>query len=94
VIGLRVVVMQRFDFEKWLQAVQDYGVTYAHVAPPISKSLVVGLMVVVLLAKDPAVQKYDLSSLRVINSSSAPLKEDLLLAVYRRLGIPVKQGIT
>jgi acyl-coenzyme A synthetase/AMP-(fatty) acid ligase len=52
------------------------------------------LTVVVLLAKDPIVKKYDLSSLRVINSSSAPLKEDLLMAVYTRLGIPVKQGIT
>src|ERR1700737_4880187 len=37
-IGLQVVVMRRFDFEKWLKAVQDYGVTYAHVAPPISIS--------------------------------------------------------
>jgi hypothetical protein len=38
-IGLKVVVMRRFDFPKWLQAVQDYGVTYAHVAPPISVRL-------------------------------------------------------
>jgi 4-coumarate--CoA ligase len=47
---------------------------------------------VVLLAKDPIVEKYDLSSIRIINSSAAPLKEDLLLATYRRLGIPIKQG--
>jgi 4-coumarate--CoA ligase len=48
---------------------------------------------VVLLAKNPLVDKFDLSSLRVINSGSAPLKEDLLVATYKRLGIPVKQGI-
>ena len=35
-IGLKVVVMRRFDLEKWLQLVQKYKVTYAHVAPPIS----------------------------------------------------------
>ena len=46
----------------------------------------------VLLAKDPIIPNYDLSSLRVINSSSAPLKEDLLQATYKRLKIPVKQG--
>lgn len=37
VIGLKVVTMKRFHLEKWLQAVQQYKVTYAHVAPPISK---------------------------------------------------------
>jgi long-subunit acyl-CoA synthetase (AMP-forming) len=47
---------------------------------------------VVLLAKDPVVDKYDLSALRIINSSSAPLKADLLMATYKRLGIPIKQG--
>jgi 4-coumarate--CoA ligase len=36
VVGLKVVVMRRFELEKWLQTVQKYGVTYAHVAPPIS----------------------------------------------------------
>lgn len=93
-IGLKVVVMRRFDLEKWLQMVQKHKVTYAHVAPPISMFplLKSELNTVVLLAKDPVVEKYDLSSLRVINSSSAPLKEDLLRATYSRLKIPVKQG--
>jgi hypothetical protein len=49
-------------------------------------------MEVVLLAKDPIVDKYDLRSLKVINSSAAPLKEDLLLATHKRLNIPVQQG--
>ena len=85
--------MKRFELEKWLGVVQKYGVTFAHVAPPISILAFLTLWdVVVLLAKDPIVDKYDLSSLRIINSSSAPLKEDLLLATYKRLGIPVKQG--
>ena len=37
VVGLKVVVMRRFDLEKWLQTVQKHEVTYAHVAPPISR---------------------------------------------------------
>lgn len=86
--------MKRFELEKWLGVVQTYGVTFAHVAPPISSTAArTVLMTVVLLAKDPLVDKYDLSSLRVINSSSAPLKEDLLVQTYNRLGVPVKQGI-
>lgn len=36
VIGLKVVVMRRFELEKWLQTVQKHSVTFAHVAPPIS----------------------------------------------------------
>jgi hypothetical protein len=40
-IGLKVVVMRRFDLEKWLQNVQKYKVTYAHVAPPISNTSLV-----------------------------------------------------
>ena len=39
-MGLKVVVMRRFDLEKWLGVVQQYKVTYAHVAPPISTPLV------------------------------------------------------
>jgi len=35
-VGLKVVVLRRFDFEIWLKVVQDYKVTFAHVAPPIS----------------------------------------------------------
>jgi 4-coumarate--CoA ligase len=91
VIGLQVVVMRRFDLAKWLETIQTYRVTYAHVAPPISISFYISNLVV-LLAKDPIVDKYDLSSLRVINSAAAPLKADLLVAAYKRLGIPIKQG--
>ena len=37
-VGLKVVVLKRFDFQRWLKVVQDYKVTFAHVAPPISAS--------------------------------------------------------
>src|SRR5216683_7049572 len=48
--GATLVTMPRFELEPCLQAVQDYRVTRFFLVPPI----------VVLLAKHPAVDKYDL----------------------------------
>lgn len=48
--------------------------------------------VILLLAKHPDVAKYDLSSMRMINSGAAPLTRELVESLYARLRIPVKQG--
>ena len=45
-----------------------------------------------MLGKSPVVSKYDLSSVRMLNSGAAPLTRDLVDAVYKRLKIPIKQG--
>lgn len=50
------------------------------------------LKVVLLLSKHPVVAKYDLSTIRMMNSGAAPLTRELVEAVYNRLKIPVKQG--
>lgn len=44
------------------------------------------------LAKHPAVDKYDLTSLKSVNSGAAPLPNELLELVWTRLKLPVKQG--
>jgi len=80
--GVTVVTMPRFDLEQFLQIMQDYGVTFAYLVPPI----------VLALAKHPSVDKYDLSKLRCIHSGAAPLGEDLARACAARLGCLVKQG--
>ncbi|OLL26856.1 4-coumarate--CoA ligase-like 7 [Neolecta irregularis DAH-3] len=80
--GIGLVVLQRFELALFCKAVQKYKVTYAHIVPPI----------VLLLAKDPSIKNYDLSSLRMINSGAAPLTKELVLEAHERLGIPVKQG--
>ena len=80
--GATVVTMPRFDLEQFLQIVQDRGVTYAHLVPPI----------VLALAKHPLVDKYDLAKLRVVFSGAAPLGEDVARACAERLGCVVKQG--
>lgn len=74
--------MPRFDLEKFCSHVQKHSITFAYVVPPI----------ILLLGKSPIVDKYDLSSVRMMNSGAAPLTKDLVEAVYKRLKIPIKQG--
>jgi acyl-coenzyme A synthetase/AMP-(fatty) acid ligase len=74
--------MPKFDLEDFCRFIQELKITFAYVVPPI----------VLLLGKHPAVSKYDLSSIRMMNSGAAPLTRELVEAVHKRLGIPVKQG--
>ncbi|KAB8268517.1 hypothetical protein BDV30DRAFT_218244 [Aspergillus minisclerotigenes] len=80
--GYRLVVMERFDIEKWCAHVQNYRITFSYVVPPV----------VLLLSKHPIVDKYDLSSLRMMNSGAAPLTHELVEAVYARIKCGIKQG--
>jgi acyl-coenzyme A synthetase/AMP-(fatty) acid ligase len=48
--------------------------------------------IVLALGKHPVIAKYDLSSLRWINSAAAPLSRELAVAVWERLKVGVKQG--
>lgn len=74
--------MSKFDIEQFCTAVQKHRITFTYVVPPI----------VLLLAKNPTIDKYDLSSLRMMNSGAAPLTQELVEAVHKRLKVPVKQG--
>jgi 4-coumarate--CoA ligase len=74
--------MQRFDLEQFCHNVQKHKTTMAYVVPPV----------VLLLAKHPLIDKYDLSSLRIMHSSAAPLTKDLVEMMYARLKVPIKQG--
>ena len=51
-MGIQAVILPKFDLDKFCKAIQDYGITYASVPPPV----------VLALAKHPTVAKYDLSS--------------------------------
>ncbi|MCP2260326.1 Acyl-CoA synthetase (AMP-forming)/AMP-acid ligase II [Streptoalloteichus tenebrarius] len=81
-LGATVVVLPRFDLERFLAVIQEHRVTRASVAPPI----------VLALAKNPLVDRYDLSSLRTVLSAAAPLDQELAEAAARRVGCPVVQG--
>lgn len=65
-LGESLVLMERFDFVKMLEAVEKYKVTYMPVSPPI----------VVAMAKSDLVAKYDLSSLKLLGSGGAALGKD------------------
>ncbi|QSZ35238.1 hypothetical protein DSL72_008107 [Monilinia vaccinii-corymbosi] len=80
--GLECIVMEKFDLEKFCQTIQKFRATFAFTVPPI----------VLMLGKNPIVSKYDLSTIRMMNSGAAPLTRELVDAVYARLKIPVKQG--
>ncbi|HSH74927.1 MAG TPA: AMP-binding protein, partial [Longimicrobiales bacterium] len=80
--GATLVVIQRFDFGRFLAAIQEHRVTFAHLVPPI----------LLALAKHPLVEEYDLSSLNGIMSGAAPLGGDLAHAVEERIGCVVAQG--
>src|SRR3954452_15567568 len=80
--GVTMHIMQRFDLEHFLYSIQTYQVTIAYVVPPI----------VLLLAKHPLIDTFDLSSLRVLHSAAAPLTHDLIEMIYSRLKIPIKQS--
>jgi acyl-CoA synthetase (AMP-forming)/AMP-acid ligase II len=80
--GATIVTMPRFELEGFLQAVQDYDVTLAHLVPPI----------VLALSKNPIVDNYNLPKLKTIFSGAAPLGEELTRACMKRLGCSIRQG--
>ncbi|MFC9458216.1 4-coumarate--CoA ligase family protein [Streptomyces sp. NPDC056983] len=76
--GATVVVLSRFELDTFLAAIEKHRITGLYVAPPI----------VLALAKHPAVEGYDLSSLQYVISAAAPLDAELAQACSRRLGLP------
>ena len=80
--GVTIVTMPRFDLDGFLGLIEDRKATVAYVVPPIALAL----------AKHPAVEGRDLSSLRMIMSGAAPLSAELAKAVAERTGVPTIQG--
>lgn len=81
--GSTIVTMARPDLGEFLRIVQDHAVTRADVVPPIVHAL----------ARHPLVESYDLSSLRVVMSSAAPLSAEVQRAAAERVGCVVKQAM-
>lgn len=80
--GATLVTMPRFELEPLLALTQQHRATRAFAVPPL----------VLALARDPAVDRYDLSSLRTVMSGAAPLEADLQAACAARLGCNIIQG--
>ncbi|KAJ4829690.1 hypothetical protein Tsubulata_007496 [Turnera subulata] len=81
--GYTVVSVGKFEFDKVLKAVEKYRVTYLWLVPPV----------VLALAKQDSVKKYDLSSLKYVASGAAPLGKDLMQECAKNLpNVTVLQG--
>lgn len=81
-MGSTIVTMPRFDLDQFLQMVEKYKVSMAHLVPPI----------VLALTKCAEVDNYDLSSLKMIFSGAAPLGEKISSACKERLSCSIRQG--
>jgi acyl-CoA synthetase (AMP-forming)/AMP-acid ligase II len=80
--GATLVVLPRFQLEELLAAVERWRITRLPLVPPI----------LLRLALDPAVDRFDLRSVRVVVSGAAPLPPEVAQRVSERLGCLVKQG--
>ena len=80
--GATVVTMPRFDLEQFLGLIQQYRVTTGDLVPPI----------VLALAKHPAVDQFDISSLDNVMSGAAPLPESVATGAAARNNMLVRQG--
>ncbi|CAH9070830.1 unnamed protein product [Cuscuta epithymum] len=73
--GAAVLLMQKFEINALLQLIERHRVSVAAVVPPL----------VLALAKNPIVDSYDLSSIRLVLSGAAPLGRELDEALHRRV---------
>lgn len=78
--GATVFVMPKFNPQVMIACVQDYRVTYLHMAPPVA----------VLLAKSPMLEGFDFGSVKGGVSGGAPLARELIEIVYKRFGFIIK----
>lgn len=74
-VGAAILIMPKFEIYMLMELIQKYKVTIAPFVPPI----------VLSIAKNPDVDKYDLSSVRVVMSGAAPMGKDLEDAVRAKL---------
>ncbi|KAK0211111.1 AMP binding protein [Desarmillaria ectypa] len=74
-LGLTVVIQKRFDPIVFCSDIQKYKVTTVTVVPPI----------LVFLSQHPVVEKFDLSTLKMLVCGAAPLGIELSKQVTKRL---------
>jgi acyl-CoA synthetase (AMP-forming)/AMP-acid ligase II len=80
--GSTIVVMQRFDCDALMDLMEEHGVTWLHVAPPV----------ILQLATHTNVEGRDFSKLKLIISGAAPLDAELAGRAEAKVGAPVRQG--
>jgi acyl-CoA synthetase (AMP-forming)/AMP-acid ligase II len=80
--GATIVTMQRFDCAELIRIIEQYGVTWLHVAPPV----------ILQMATTADVDGHEFSTIKLVISGAAPLDEDLAGRAEERIGVPIRQG--
>ncbi|KAJ2032356.1 hypothetical protein IWW57_000265 [Coemansia sp. S610] len=80
--GYHQIVMAKFDLEQFCILAERHKVVAAQLVPPI----------IIQLAKNPIVDKYDLSALMYIGSAAAPLSRETQAEARSRLGCAIVQA--
>jgi len=80
--GSTIVTMQRFDCDELMDLMEEHGVTWLHVAPPV----------ILQLATHTNVEGRDFSKLKLIISGAAPLDAELSGRAEAKIGAPIRQG--
>jgi acyl-CoA synthetase (AMP-forming)/AMP-acid ligase II len=80
--GSTIVIMQRFDCDALMDLMEEYGVTWLHVAPPV----------ILELATNTNVEGRDFSKRKLIISGAAPLDAELSGRAEAKIGAPIRQG--
>lgn len=78
VTGEQTVLLRDWHQESWLDAVQKYQIEQCIMAPSR----------MVLIAKSPLTPKYDLSSLKLVNTGGAPVLIEVIRAFKQATGVP------
>ncbi|KAF8169832.1 AMP binding protein [Mycena galopus ATCC 62051] len=74
-LGWAVIIQSQFEPSQFCAIIERYKIPLAFIVPPV----------LVVLARHPDVDKYDLSSLKYMISAAAPLGADLVKQVKTRL---------
>lgn len=83
IAGSKCIVFPQFEEKAFLETIQKYKIEVLTLVPPL----------MVFLAKHPLVDKYDLSSIKIIWCGAAPLSREVETAVKKRLNNPeIRQG--
>jgi acyl-CoA synthetase (AMP-forming)/AMP-acid ligase II len=80
--GSTIITMQRHDCDVLIDLIEEHGVTWLHVAPPV----------ILQLADHTNVEGRDFSRLKLIISGAAPLDAELAGRAEAKIGVPVRQG--
>ncbi|KAK3578369.1 hypothetical protein CHS0354_025464 [Potamilus streckersoni] len=85
--GLQIVVMSEFKFQTYLQLIQDHKCEILHVVPPVAN----------LLVKQDIVDRFDLTSVKIIHCAAAPLSQEvekILMNKFRHRFISQTYGLS